>query len=50
MIESWFYFEGVQNLSQSMTHSLDANLVKIDFVSQLAHDVSFGGIMVAMGV
>jgi hypothetical protein len=26
-----------------MTNSLDANLVKFDFVSQLAHDVSFGG-------
>jgi hypothetical protein len=26
-----------------MTHSLDADLVNFDFVSQLAHDVSFGG-------
>jgi len=26
-----------------MTFFLDVNLVKNDFVSQLAHDVSFGG-------
>jgi hypothetical protein len=33
-----------------MTHSLDADFVKFDFVSQLAHDVSFGEIMGALGL